>query len=186
MDRPTTGTTTGRTNARAPRRWGGRRLEGRFRGPTWAYVAVLLALPAVFRSDPAFAGECTGEQFAQDAFGSACVCPGTEYRVAYAGTGGDHCQDVSVTLYTVNTFSLTKRGSASGGSSQNTRGGSSSGTKSNPIQGSDKVAVKVECKAGDCAGKSKYVVGAGSGSSVPGVTVSSLTQCASDHEGCKP
>jgi hypothetical protein len=151
----------------------------------WAYVAVLSALPAVFGPNTAQAADCTSAQFQEEAYGNACVCPGTEYRVAYAGTGGDHCKDVAVTLYTVNTFSMTKRGSASGGPPDNTRGGHSTGGKNNPIQGTDKVAVKVECKDGDCAGKSKYVVGAGSGSSVPGVPVSSLPQCAADHEGCQ-
>lgn len=163
----------------------GRRHGWLTRRAEWAYVALLLAFPAVCRTNTAQAADCTGAQFQEEAYGNACLCPGTEYRVAYAGTGGDHCQDVAVTLYTVNTFSKTKRGSASGGSSQNTRGGGSSGTKTNPIQGTDKVAVKVECKDGDCAGKSKYVVGAGSGSSVPGVTVTSLPQCAEDNEGCK-
>jgi hypothetical protein len=155
------------------------------RPAAWSYGAVLLALlPLALPTDAAQAEGCTAEQFAQEAYGGACVCPGTEYKVAYSATGGDHCKDVAVTLYTVNTFTLTKRGSAGGGSSQNTRGGSTSGTKSNPIQGTDKVAVKVECKQGDCAGRSTYVVGAGSGSSVPGVTVTSLSQCEANHEGC--
>jgi hypothetical protein len=142
---------------------------------------VLLVAPTEAR-----AAGCTDVQFQAEASGSACVCPNTEYRIAYDGGGGGHCTDVSVTLYTVNTFSLTKRASTGGGSSQNSRSGHTTGSKTNPIKSTDKVAVKVECKDGECAGKSKWVVGAGSGGSVPGVPVTQLGQCAAQHPGCAP